>query len=114
MKGHTRSYTLKDGTEQWAAVFYTGKRFGRDGKIRDAYRWIRGFRTEGDADRELRKMLSAIDNETYVQPSKQNLAEYLEYWLNAAQPNLAPKTFERYKQLVEVNIKPKLGVINLI
>src|SRR5690242_17009713 len=75
MKGHTRLYTLKDGTEQYAAVFYTGKRFGRDGKIRDAYRWIRGFRTEDDADRELRKMLTAIDNETYVQPSKQNLAD---------------------------------------
>lgn len=49
-----------------------------------------------------------------MQPSKQNLADYLEYWLNAAQPNLAPKTFERYKQLVDVNIKPKLGVINLV
>lgn len=114
MKGHTRSYKLKDGAERWAAVLYTGKRFGRDGKIRDAYRWIRGFKTEKSADTELRRILTTIDNETYVQPSKQNLAEYLEYWLNAAQPNLAPKTFERYKQLVDVNIKPKLGVINLV
>jgi hypothetical protein len=28
-------------------------------------------------------------------------------------PNLAPKTFERYKQLVRVNINPKLGPIKL-
>lgn len=113
MKGHIRSYTIKTGAELWAAVVYQGKRFGRDGKLRDSYRWIRGFETQKAAGAALRKVLTSIDDETYVEPSKQNLADYLDRWLSAAKPNLAPKTFERYKQLVDVNIKPKLGVIKL-
>jgi integrase len=113
MRGHIRRYKLKTGGELWAAVVYQGKRFGRDGKLRDSYRWIRGFETRKAAGIQLRKILTSIDNETYVEPSKQNVADYLDRWLTAAKPNLAPKTFERYKQLVDVNIKPKVGVIKL-
>src|SRR5437763_1624321 len=113
MRGHIRRYTLKTGAELWAAVVYQGKHFGRDGKLRDSYRWIRGFETRKAAGIHLSKVLTSIDNETYVEPSKQNLADYLDRWFNAAKPNLAPKTFERYKQLVNVNIKPKLGMIKL-
>src|SRR5437588_4964640 len=98
MRGHIRSYTLKNGAELWAAVVYAGKPFGRDGDLRDSYRWIRGFKTEKAAGIELRRILTSIDNETYVEPSKHNLAEYPERWLSAAKLNLAPKTFEHYKQ----------------
>jgi hypothetical protein len=41
------------------------------------------------------------------------MAEYLDRWLTTVNPNLTPKTFERYKQLVTVNINPKLGPIKL-
>ena len=113
MRGHIRKYQVKAGDRLWAAVIYQGKRFARDGRLKDSYRWIRGFRTERAAQTELNKILQSIDNETYVEPSKQNLAEYLHRWLNAAKPNVAPKTFERYKQLIEVNITPRLGPIKL-
>jgi hypothetical protein len=106
MRGHIRKYKLKTGGELLAAVVYQGKRFGRDGKVRDSYRWIRGFETRNAAAKGLRKILTSIDEETYVEPSKQNLADYLNRWLSAAKANLAPKTFEHYKQLVEVNNKP--------
>lgn len=49
----------------------------------------------------------------YIEPSKQTVSEFLEHWLNTVKANLAPKTFERYKQLVQVNINPKLGPIKL-
>lgn len=113
MRGHIRKYHVKAGDKLWAAVIYQGKRLARDGRLTDSYRWIRGFKTEKAAQTELNKILRSIDDETYVEPSKQNFAEYLHRWLNAAKPNLAPKTFERYKQLVEVNINPKLGPIKL-
>jgi len=45
--------------------------------------------------------------------SKQTMSEYLDRWLSTVKPNLAAKTFERYKQLVAVNINPKLGPIKL-
>ncbi|HEY4282870.1 MAG TPA: hypothetical protein VGM62_07370 [Chthoniobacterales bacterium] len=45
--------------------------------------------------------------------SKQKISEYLDRWLTTVKPNLAAKTFERYKQLVTVNINPRLGPIKL-
>jgi len=50
---------------------------------------------------------------TYVEQSKQTVAEYLERWLTTVKPSLGDKTFERYKQLVEVNINPRLGPIQM-
>lgn len=44
---------------------------------------------------------------------KQTVAEYLERWLTTVKPSLGDKTFERYKQLVEVNINPRLGPIQM-
>jgi integrase len=54
-----------------------------------------------------------VGDGTYTEPSKQTVAEFLGRWLKTVQANLAPRTFERYKQLVEVNIIPKLGAILL-
>jgi integrase len=113
MRGHIRNYPLKAGGRLWAAVVYQGKRVARNGKLRDSYRWIRGFRTQKAAQTELNKLLKSIDDGTYVELSKQTISEYLDRWLTTLKPNLAPKTFERYKQLVSVNINPKLGPIKL-
>jgi integrase len=41
------------------------------------------------------------------------VGEFLDRWLSAVKPNLAGKTFERYKQIVDQDIKPKLGPITL-
>jgi hypothetical protein len=62
---------------------------------------------------ELNKVLKSIDDGTYVELSKQTISEYLDRWLTTVKPNLAAKTFERYKQVVTVNINPKLGPIKL-
>ncbi len=51
--------------------------------------------------------------ETYAEASKQTLAEFLERWLATVKPNLEAKTFERYKEIVDLNINPRLGVIQL-
>jgi integrase len=114
MRGHIRNYQLKTGGRLWAAVVYQGKRVAKNGKLLDSYRWIRGFQTQKAAQAELNKILRSIDDGTYVELSKQTVSEYLERWLNTVKPNLAAKTFERYKQLVDVNINPKLGPLKLI
>src|ERR1700761_8217393 len=71
MRGHVRHYDLKKGGRLWAAVLYEGKRVARNGKLRDSYRWIRGFRTQKAAQTELNKVLETINNGTYVEQSKQ-------------------------------------------
>ncbi|HEX7361406.1 MAG TPA: site-specific integrase, partial [Bryobacteraceae bacterium] len=113
MRGHIRDYELKAGGKLWAAVVYQGKRVARNGTLRDSYQWIRGFRTQRAAQTELNKVLRAMDEGTYAEPSKQTVSEYLDRWLKTVEPNVGDKTFERYKQMVEVNINPKLGPILL-
>ncbi len=114
MRGHLRKYQLKDGHQRWAVVVYNGKRIGTNGQLQDSYRWIRGFKTQKLAQGELTKVLKSLSDGTYVEPSKQTLSEFLDRWLNTVEGNLAPKTFERYKQLVDLNINPRLGAIRLM
>jgi hypothetical protein len=100
MRGHVRKYEFKDGSKRWAVVLYQGKRVATNGKLVDSYRWIRGFQTQKTAQGELTKLLKSKGDGTYIEPSKQTLSEYLSRWLNTVESNLAPKTFERYKELV--------------
>jgi integrase len=113
MRGHVRKYEFKDGSKRWAVVLYQGKRVAPNGKLVDSYRWIRGFQTQKTAQSELTKLLKSKGDGTYIEPSKQTLSEYLSRWLNTVESNLAPKTFERYKELVDLNINPKLGTIRM-
>jgi len=76
-------------------------------------RWIRGFETQKTAQSELTKLLKSKGDGTYIEPSKQTLSEYLSRWLNTIEANVAPKTFERYKKLVDLNINPKLGTVRM-
>jgi hypothetical protein len=107
MRGHIRNYELKKGGKLWAAVVYQGKRVARNGKLRDSYRWIRGFQTQKAAQTELNKVLRTIDDGTYVEQSKQTVAEYLNRWLKTVKPNLGDKTFERYKETGGRQHKPE-------
>jgi integrase len=113
MRGHIRSYQLKNGVKRWALVVYTGKRQGKDGHLRDAHRWVRGFATKKKAQAELTRILKAMDEGSYVEPTRDTLAEFLDRWLSTAKPNLAGKTYERYKQIVDSDIKPQIGHIKL-
>ncbi len=113
MRGHVRNYQLKTGEKRWAAIVYRGKRVAKNGILQDAYRWIRGFHTQKAAQNELNKLLRSLDDGTYAEASKQTLAEFLERWLATVKPNLEAKTFERYKEIVDLNINPRLGAIQL-
>jgi integrase len=110
MRGHIRSYELKKGQKQWAIVLF----LGRNSKGKRKYRWIRGFQTKREADTEMRRVLRSMDEGTYVQPSKETVGTYLDRWLATyAKPNVAGKTYERYEQIIEKDIKPAIGSILL-
>ena len=88
MRGHIRAYNLKSGRKAWAIVIYQGKRPDKEGKLRDSYRWVRGFETQKKAQTELTRILKSIDDATYVEPSKQSVASYLDHWLATVKPHL--------------------------
>jgi site-specific recombinase XerC len=46
----------------------------------------------------------------YVEPAKKTLKKYLEYWLeNSARPRVAPRTLQRYSEIVRLHIVARLG-----
>jgi integrase len=64
-----------------------------------------------DAQRELTRLLSAVDSGMIVESDKLTVACHLRAWLDNAA--VAPKTLERYRALAEQQIIPHLGAIVL-
>ncbi|HJP21606.1 MAG TPA: tyrosine-type recombinase/integrase [Alphaproteobacteria bacterium] len=77
------------------------------GKRQTRYRTVKGNRRA--AETELRRLLCQIDTGEFVQPAKITVGHLLDRWLNHTRSQVAPKTHERYGQLVANNIGPVLG-----
>jgi integrase len=66
--------------------------------------------TKKAAQRELRKRLNAIDEGRHVDAGKLTVAKYLERWLaDYARSAVAPKTYERWSQLLGNHVTPYIG-----
>jgi integrase len=77
----------------------------------DGKRFTKSFRgTIGEARKELRRLIKSADDGQHVAPTRTLITDYLRDWLDA-DTGLSPKTRERYRQLVERQIAPHLGVI---
>lgn len=82
------------------------------GERRIAYATVKGKRA--DAEKELRRRLHAIDKGVHVDPTNVTLSEYLDDWLEMAAPKtVGPKALERHRSLVEHQIKPHLGMVQI-
>ncbi|HYE09860.1 MAG TPA: site-specific integrase, partial [Patescibacteria group bacterium] len=85
---------------------------GRDENGKRKQKWFNGFKTKKQAQTELNKILSQIDNNTFVNPDKLTLADYMNQWFkDYVETKLAPKTVQGYKYILEKHINPSLGNI---
>jgi hypothetical protein len=75
------------------------------------YKTVRG--TKRDAQREQRAIQTALDMGTYVDPTKLTVAVWLAQWLVEAKNSVAPKTLQRYQEIVDLHLTPALGSIAL-
>ncbi|MBI2957841.1 MAG: tyrosine-type recombinase/integrase [Chloroflexi bacterium] len=77
--------------------------------------WVSVKGTKKEAETRLSELLTQLDSGTFVKPGKATVAEYLEKWLaDYAQPNLTPRSFERYESIVRVHLSPALGNVALV
>ncbi len=90
---------------------------GRDpttGKRRIQYHTVRG--TKRDAQAKLRALMKAVDEHSFVEPSKLTVADYMRdrvaQWETSLEP-ITRKTAERYRELVKHQIVPHLGAMTL-
>jgi integrase len=106
----TAGNITRRGKTSWRLKYEGGEPDPSTGRRVTRYVTFRG--TKKEAQVELARLLDEIRAGTAVEPTTTTLAEYLRGWLNA-DASLAPKTLERYRQLVEQQIIPHLGATPL-
>jgi len=89
---------------------------GRDpttGKRLRHFENVRGRKAE--AQRRLRELLLSVEQGTYVKSDRLTVAQFLEEWLqDYVATNTAPRTSERYQEIVRVHLIPALGSLPLL
>jgi integrase len=104
--GHIRQRS----TDSWEIRYSLGTE-SATGKRRIATTTVRG--TRKGAERELRRLLRALDTGEHVDPSRITLRQWLTTWLDSIRQEVAPKTAERYGEIVHNFLVPKLGNLQL-
>jgi integrase len=101
MKGNIR----KRG-ENWQITIWTGKRL--NGSPIRHYETVKGLKT--DAQRRLRELLTDIDKNAYVPPTKMKLGGLLQEWYAGfVRTNCAPRTQQGYECVIRRHVSPVLG-----
>ena len=81
------------------------------GKRKIATATIRGSRK--DAEKELRRLLHAVDTGEHIEPNRITVQQWLTTWLDAVRAEVAPKSHERYGEIVHNFLIPAVGNLPL-
>jgi hypothetical protein len=106
-----RGNITRRGKSSWRLKFdlgtdpVTGKRLTQ-------YATVRGTKKEAEA--ELNRRLHQVEEGSFVERSAVSVADYARHWMSAIAPSKASaKTLERYGEIVEQHIIPRLGKVAL-
>ncbi len=78
-------------------------------------RWITAGPSKREAEKQMAKLIHELDNGSYIKSDKTTVAQYLQRWLvECRKPSLSPRSYERYKGIIEKNLIPAFGSIPLI
>ena len=107
MKGHIRPRSVGS----WELKYdigrdpLTGRRITKFATVHGAKR---------DAQRELRRLLKTVDDGVHSDPGRFTVADQLRSWLAGYAENVAaPKTRERWGEIIEKHLIPALGGVLL-
>jgi integrase len=81
------------------------------GKRRIATVTIRGSRK--DAEKELRRLLRAVDTGEHVDPNRMTVRGWLLQWLGTIKAEVTPRTHESYSAIVRGRLIPAFGALPL-
>lgn len=105
MKGH-----LKERSPgKWAIILDV--RDPATGKRKRKWHSFTGTLTK--ARIEMARLITGMQDGTYMEPNKTTLLQFLERWLEHIKPQVAPRSHERYAELAYKNIAPLLGAVVL-
>lgn len=107
MKGHIRERS----PGKWAIVLDVGEPDPKTGKKKRKWHSFTG--TKREAQKECSRLITALSESTYVEPTRQTAAQFLEEWLAFIKPSVSAKTHERYAELMQKGMAPLLGDVVL-
>jgi integrase len=76
-------------------------------------KWHSFAGTKREAQVECSRLITAMKGGTYQEPNKITLADFLSRWVDHIQSQVSPKSHERYAGIVNQNLKPALGAVQL-
>lgn len=101
MKGHIRERS----SGHWAIIL--DQHEAATGRRKRKWHSFKG--TKRQAQTECARLIAAMKDGTYIEPSKITLGQFLDRWLDHIKSQVTPKSHERYSGLVNQNIVPALG-----
>ena len=102
--------SLKRRGKRWRLVFDLSR--DDNGKRRQVVVSFKG--NKKDAETELNRLIAEVESGGFVEPNKLTVGKYLKFWLkDVVASTVAPKTHERYSELVNLHLIPALGTIKL-
>ncbi len=106
-----RGTITRRGKKSWR-IKYDLPRDPETQERRIAYKTVKGTRKE--AEKEKRRLMTAVDKGVHVDPSALTVAAYMDQWLaDVAPASVSPKSLEQYRSLSRIQIKPHLGTLQL-
>jgi integrase len=97
--------------DRWSVVLD----LGRDDAGRRIRKWHAGFLTRDEAEKARTELLSSVDSQTYVAPTKITVRQFAEQrWLPSlealvAAGKLKPSTVQNYRVIMRAYVLPALG-----
>jgi integrase len=105
-----RGQIVAKGDGCYLIRFFIGRQ--ADGRRKYSSRMIHGSYRK--AEQELTKVLREIDTHSFIEPSRQTLAEYLDRWLDTtARLSVSERTLEDYRTRLKRDVLPAIGAIRL-
>jgi integrase len=105
MKGHIRQRS----PGHWAIVL--DLRDPQSGVRKRKWHSFKG--TKREAQSECSRLVTELNGGNYLEPSKVTVSDFLRQWLDHQKQQIAPRTLERYSEIVQKNIVPALGRLPL-
>lgn len=105
MKGHIR----KRGNKYCIVIDIgpdpeTGKR---------RQKWFSGYKTKKEAQADVAKKITELNEGTFIEPSKVTLKEYLNHWLEIKSMSIQKSTFAGYRAFINQHVIPSIGMVAL-
>ncbi len=114
MMRHQTAAPTRDDNGTWSFVVDLGPGLDSKNIWRERRQARRpGFPTKKAAQEAMDELRHSVRSATYIAPTNQTLAQYLEEWLTTIEPTVRPSTHHSYGRNIRLHVLPRLGGVPL-